>query len=73
MPLKYCFAASKIVRKNRFLERIRTLHSNSSTMQCVFSYNVGNTPVTEDWDRKIASNKIWTILRGLSKNVTHVI
>ena len=46
MHLKYCFVASKIVRRYRFLERIRTLRSNSSTMQCACSYNVGYTAVT---------------------------
>jgi hypothetical protein len=63
MPLKCCFAASKIVRKYRSLERILTAQQilNNAVrllLQCGLY-----TRDFEDWDRKIAADKIWTNLK----------
>jgi hypothetical protein len=44
MPPKFCFVESKIARKCRSLERIRTWHSSYLTMLYTFSSNAGTTP-----------------------------
>jgi len=74
MPLKFCFGISKIVRKYRFLEMIRTLCSNLSIMQCAFSSNVGSTPVTlKIGTVKQRPTRSGPTSRRLSKNVIRVI
>ena len=63
MPPKCYSDASKIAEKYRSSERIHTRRSSCSIMLFACYCKPAYTRDFEDWDRKIAANKIWTNLK----------